>query len=497
MKKIKFYSIATLIVFLGSCSDFGDTNVSPNGSVTPLTSGLLTNALTAIGGTTANTSTGVVPGLYCQYFAETLYTDASRYSVQDVNWSGELAGSVYDLQNIININTNEATRAYAALQGSNENQIAIARIIKAYRFSILTDRYGDMPYFEALKENTQPVFDTQEDIYKDIFKELDEAVKQFDDGALVKGDILFGSGTTAEQVLKWRKFANSWRLILALRVSEVDAVLGAAQANAALNADGGVFKPDLLTNNLNFDNINIAYPGNAAAFNNPWYGIGADQTVSSTMANIVNSMGDDRRFAFGNAVSGVLTGMDYGLQRQDAIDYSANHLTMSKVILSDSYRTQSGTIQLLTYDQVALALAEAIELGWVSGGAVAAETAYADGIKASWLRWNQNSASSLASYMARTDVDLTSGIGSRLNKIRLQRWLSFYPNGNQGWSEWRRTGVPALSPSPAPVNTSGEIPRRYIYPTAEYGLNGTKLAEAVGRLDNGDTQDSHVWWDNN
>jgi hypothetical protein len=485
MKKIKLYCATTLVALFASCSDFGDINVSPNGAVTPLTSALLTNALTAVGGTTAN----VLPGLYCQYFSETLYTDASRYSVQDVNWSGDLAGSMYDLQNIININTNPSTRAYAALQGSNENQVAIARIVKAYRFSILTDRYGDMPYFEALQENTQPVFDLQEDIYNDIFKELDEAVAQFDDGALVKGDILFGTGNAAQQVAKWQMFANSWRLILALRVSEVDATLGAAQANAALAAEGGIMTSIA-------DNIAIAYPGNAAAFNNPWYGIGADQTVSTTVADFVNSMNDDRKFAFGNTVSGTLTGMDYGLQRQDAIDYSANHPNMSKVILADAFRGQAGSVQLLTYDQVALALSEAYELGWITGGtATDAEDAYDAAITASWARWGQNNAGNLSNYKALAAVDLNLA-GSRLDKIRFQRWISFYPNGQQGWSEWRRTGIPALTPSPAPVNTSEQIPVRYIYPTAEYGLNAAKLAEAVGRLDNEDTTDSHVWWDN-
>ena len=123
---------ATLLAVLGiGCSDFGDTNVSPNAAETPLTSALLTNALTTLGGTTAFTTAG----LYCQYFSETQYTDVSRYSLQNISWSGDMAGSMYDLQNIININSNPETAEYAAFNGSNNNQIAVARILKAYRFS--------------------------------------------------------------------------------------------------------------------------------------------------------------------------------------------------------------------------------------------------------------------------------------------------------------------------------------------------------------------------
>jgi Starch-binding associating with outer membrane len=482
MKKIKIYTLSALLAVVASCGDFGDINVSPNAATTPLTSALLTNSLTAIGGTTAL----VLPGLYAQYFAETLYTDASRYSLQDINWSGTMAGSLYDAQNIININTNPATIEYAALQGSNANQIAIARIIKAYRFSILTDQYGAMPYFEALKENTQPVFDSQESIYNDLFKELDEAVKQFDAGALVKGDILFGTGTADEQVLSWKKFANSWRLILALRVSKANATLGSAQAKAALASDGGVLSD-------NAENIAIAYPGNSVAFSNPWYGIGGDNNVCTTIADLLNARGDDRRSTYGKAVGGVLQGVPPGLQRQDAIDYTAAHPTHS-LILDDAYRAQDGTVYILTYADVALARAEAAELGWIPGGAAVAQTQYVEGITASWQHWGLNSAANLAAYLARPDVDL-AGAGSRMNKINLQRWISFYPNGMQGWSEWRRTGIPVLTPSPAPVNTSGQIPVRYIYPTIEYGLNGANLKAAVDLLEKGDTHDSRVWWD--
>jgi Starch-binding associating with outer membrane len=488
MKKISLYFCATLVAFAMGCNDFGDTNVSPNASLTPLTSALLTNVLTAIGGTTSNT----LPGLYTQYFSETLYTDASRYSVQDLDWSIDLvgtgqlglAGSIGDAQNIIDINSDPKTVEYAALNGSNKNQIAIARIIKAYWFSVLTDRYGDMPYFEALKQNTQPKFDLQKDIYTDIFKELDEAVKQFDSGPTVIGDILF-NGDNA----KWKRFANSWRLILALRVSKVDATLGATQANAALAADGGVL-------GSNADNIGIAYPGNSVAYNNPWYGIGGDYNVCTTIASYLNApYNDDRRNTYGKAAGGVLTGVPPGLQRQAAIDYTsalanANH----SLILADNYRNQVGTVYILTYADVALARAEAAELGWIPGGALEAAAQYAAGIKASWQRWGQNSTANLNAYKALPSIDLAQP-GSRMNKINLQRWLSFYPNGLQGWSEWRRTGIPSLTPAPVPVNTSGQIPVRYIYPTVEYGLNLANVTDAVSRLEAGDTQESHVWWD--
>ena len=479
MKKYIYYTYMTLIAFLIGCSDFGNVDKSPNGSVTPLTSALLTNALTQLGGSTAG---GLSP-LYCQYTAETQYTDASRYSLQDVNWT-ELSGTIYDIQNIIKINSDPATTVYAALNGSNNNQLAIARILKAYRYSIVTDRYGDMPYSEALTGNAAPKFDTQQSIYTDLFKELSEAVDQFDNGAPFKGDILFGGDK-----VKWQKFANSFRLILALRVSKVDATLGKAQFIAALAATGGVLSSVA-------DDVNITYPGVATGFPNPWYNIGADDNISTTMVAILNTSGDARKSAFGIPVNGLLVGMDYGLPRQDAITYTGLNPTHS-LILNTPWRLSNSTLTILTYGDVLLARAEAAELTWTAENA---NQLYADGIKASWEHWGVFSQGVYDGYMTTAFVDLAnlSIYKSRLEHIGVQRWLSFYPNGPQGWSEWRRTGFPVLAPAPSPnLNPTGsqKIPVRYIYPTGEYNLNGANVAAAVALLEAGDTYDSHVWWD--
>jgi hypothetical protein len=467
----------TAALLLGAgCSDFGDTNVNPNASTVPTTSALLTNALTALGGSTAG-GANFSAGLYAQYFSETQYTDNSLYSNQDVDWAGEMAGSIYDLQNIININSDPETAPLAALNGSNNDQIAIARILKAYRFSILTDRYGDMPYFEALKGNTQPVFDSQEDIYADIFKELDEAVEQFDMIGKVKGDILFDGDVT-----KWQKFANSLRLILALRVSDADDALGSAQFNDALNSEGGVIES-------NDENVEITYPG--GAFKNPWFGIGADQGVSKTVADFLNVNGDQRRLAFGNAAAGVLIGVPYGLTREDAIAWTAANSGWS-LILNNTYRGEASKLFVLTNADVLLARAEAAFKGWTSEDYVAL---YEEAIMASWEQWGVFSQSAYDSYIADADIAL-AGDDSAADaaKIATQRWLTFYPNGPQGWAEWRRTGFPVLVPTPNAVNTTGEIPVRFPFPSIEYSYNRTNIDAAVARMGS-DNDATLVWWD--
>jgi len=231
--KNKLVALALSSVVLFGCSksidDFGDMNVNPNSTPIPVTSALLTNVLSGIGGT----ASGITPGYYCQYFAQTQYTDESRYTPPQSDFDGFYSGVLNDLQNIINVNSDAKYKDLAALNGSNANQIAIARILKAYYFWIVTDYWGDVPYTQALKGNSDIAYDKQSAIYPALIAELKAAVAQFNVGIAVRGDIIYAGNTT-----KWTKFANSLRMMMALRLSKVDAATGKAEFAAALATAG-------------------------------------------------------------------------------------------------------------------------------------------------------------------------------------------------------------------------------------------------------------------
>jgi len=103
------------------------------------------------------------------------------------------------------------------------NKKAIARILKVWVFSQATDIYGDIPYTESNKAPDEaiasPRYDTQESIYKDFFKELKEAAAELnaDKPSFGNADLYYGG-----DVAKWKKFANSLRLRLSLRVRYAD-----------------------------------------------------------------------------------------------------------------------------------------------------------------------------------------------------------------------------------------------------------------------------------
>jgi hypothetical protein len=495
LHKLKRNIIAGLFITAlvgSSCTklhDFGDLNQNPTVTTTPIPSALLSNVLTNMavftwdaGGITT------ISGLYGQYFSETQYTDISTYSKQSINWddfwaspsnnTASQVGYLNNLQTIINYNTNAATAATAATYGSNANQIAIARILKVYIFSTLTDIYGDIPYFNALKgDNGLVVYDKQQAIYADFFKELTAAVAQFDGGATVSGDILFSGSAT-----KWKKFANSIHALLALHLSKVDAATGKKEFAAAIA--GGVFEEG--------EDISLAFPG--GNFLSPvykYYDVTKrfDYAVSSTMTSWLTANSDPRG---GTNIYGTSSvGFPVGLSRNDAVTFANTHVGFAQLTKGQG-STATDPFPVLTAGEIYLARAEAAQLGWTSESATAM---YALGIKSSWEYWKVYDQTKYNNYMASSAIDL--GAGSALQKICTQEWVSHYPAGVRGWTVYRRTGYPALAPAPAALN-GGIIPRRIGYGPNEYSYNAANtntVATQYTVSGDKDSQIARMWWD--
>lgn len=473
---------ASLMTMLPACDkieEFGDTNNNPNATTSPNTGALLTNVLSGMGGYVWGNALATAGALYSQYMSETQYTEASRYATPTTGWGGYYTGSLYDLQNIINTNSDPATAGSALENGSNANQIAVARILKAYIYWVVTDSYGDLPYFEALKGDGALAYDDQSLIYPDLIKELKEAVDQFDGGAGFKGDIMY-NGDNA----KWRKLANSLRVLIALRMSKVDAGQAQAEISSALSHSAGVIS-------TNADNFTLTYPG--GIYNHPlyqYYNITQrfDYALSKTISDYLNSNNDLRSNAYGSST----IGFPYGLTRDDAVDFANSNPNWALVYASNQ-RFMNSSMVVVGASHVWLAIAEARQRGWASGSA---SDAYNTGIQLSWQQWGVFNQGSFDSYIASPNINLTT---NALTKIQTQQWIAFYPNGTQGWSNWRRTGVPALTPAPGTGTPDLPIPRKMPYSQEEFNLNKVNAEAGAAKYTVGgvtNSQDARIWWDN-
>ena len=121
------------------------------------------------------------------------------------------------------------------------NDLQIARIWRCWVYSRATDIFGDIPYFDAANGTGDNVpYTKQELIYKDMLKELKEAAAGLspDNPRQLPGqDYVYN-----DNIPKWKKFANSLRLRLAMRVSQADAAMSKQNAEEAIA--GGVMESE-------------------------------------------------------------------------------------------------------------------------------------------------------------------------------------------------------------------------------------------------------------
>jgi len=492
--------VAALLVMGTGCTKFNeDLNQNPNLPTKASNSQLLTYTINQISGAIESTA-GI---LYVQHWSEKPYTDASRYTIVNYDFYWIYSGALMNLKTILD------TKDFNVTEGSKENQLAVARILRAWFYWHMTDRWGDIPYTDALKglENFTPAYTSQKDIYYDLLKELKEAAAQIDEGSnAVTGDILYGG-----DMANWKKLANSMRLLMALRLSKIDAAKGKAEFTEAAAAD-------LMENNSESAvYVHLANEANQ----NYWYYVFNVQGrqwywASKTVTDYMKALNDPRLPIFadpapnGSGYNGVPYGLDgnaVGLIPSATVSLTGVHV-----------RAQNAPCYILTYAQVEFALAEAAKINWISGGDAAAQSHYEAAVEASVRQWNRNSfktyndavdkqvekvpynpndqgdVTGLAAYMAKPDVAYTSA--DALKKIGYQRWLHLYANGYEAWAEWRRTGYPELTP--APNNNGIAIPRRQAYPVKEQNINGANYKNAVSGqpgLGGKDDLTGRVWWD--
>ncbi|MFD0765918.1 SusD/RagB family nutrient-binding outer membrane lipoprotein [Mucilaginibacter lutimaris] len=495
MKKYfnKFLIIFIAGVAITSCKKISDDiNVNPNQPIKLSPGYGFTSALQYLGGTgggNATTNINSAAGeLYSQYLAETFYNNESRFALAQYDYQGYYTGPLTDLQQVITTNTDPATKGTKLTLsfGSNANQIAAARILRAFIYLTITDRWGDVPYSEALKgrDNLTPKFDAQKDIYTDLFKELTEAQAQFDDGGQLTGDILFGGDNT-----KWKHWANSLRAVMALRLSKVDATTGQAEFQKAIaagvmtsNDDNATFRYLQEQNNENpfFGNYRNRY----------------DYAVSDQVVNRLQGNNDPRLPVYVAPTSaGTFVGLPYGLAGEalDAYNIGTRSKKGNVSQIGEAYSAQDAPTTWTSYAQILFAQAEAAHRGWIPGGDAAAATLYTQGVTAS-LQQNGIEGAGATAYLARPDVVFNPA--TAVQQIITQKWIANYMgNGWESWAEYRRTGFPTLvDPVPTALNADKHIPRRQQYPQSENDLNKAHYQEAIARQ-GPDLLSTHVWWD--
>ncbi len=474
MNKLKILTLLSLlIVFAPSCDKgFEELNTDPN-NPTKIESGLLLADIIRIAQNDLyNTFVGGDMGsCWSQQWAKVQYNDEERYQPR-----GGIIGMIWD-EFYEDVASDSQTMYNLAVTEENKNMQAVALVMKSFAFLILTDCYGDIPYTDALKAGediTTPAYDPQETVYDSVLVLLDKANSLFsEDGGTINADadIMYGGDW-----MKWQKFANSLKFRALMRISGVRDVKSQLQEIVANRA---VFAS-------NADEAKIIYlaanPNANPIYETIIYGTRSEFKVSDVLVRILNEYSDPRLpvYAQLNESDDEYRGKPAGYANVPNDDYNYKNVSA----IGEKYLDPTAPGYFLSYSELMFLMAEAAQKGFITTGT--AQGYYTAGLTASMA------ANDITDFSLMLGQTLSTNETDALKQIGEQKWLALYCQGVEAWTEWRRTGYPALTPA-AEALISGGIPTRYNYPSTEQSLNPEGYNAAVARQ-GADILTTKVWW---
>ncbi len=385
-------------------------------------------------------------------------------------------------------------------------------ILKVAAMHRVSDVFGPIVYTNFGDLTNAGVYDSQENAYNAFFADLDTAVTNLmadiDSPKFAAFDLSYGG-----DYHNWVKLANSLRLRLAIRISAVDPALAKAEGEKALSQSEG-----LMAGNADGFFVNGSLDHPLTVIDNSW----GDIRMNASMESILSGYSDGRIMSyFDESVDhpGQRKGIRNGLPLQapfaDELAQKAAYIGFSA--LNDGVKTPK--VQLMTTSEVYFLKAEAALRGW--SGAGTAQANYEMGITTSF---EQHGVAGAAAYIAdntsvpanyvdpvNADNNATAlstitvawNAGAtneeKLERIITQKWIAMFPEGQEAWSEFRRTGYPKIFPvvsnqSGGIVDTAIQI-RRIPFVDSEKSTNASGVSTATGFLNGPDNAGTRLWWD--
>lgn len=478
----KIYILLTIasLLLIGCENGFDNLNTDPKSPVdVPANTVFLAGEKNLVDLYTTSIWTSSPFRVLGQVWTQTANINEARYQFTTNNAPAGWWTRIYTtaLSNLATAKTLYATEN--TTDAVRKNKEYITDILEVYSFHLLVNTYGDVPYSEALNRNIPfPKYDDAKTITYDLIARLDSAITGLNvsAGSFGSVDQIYGGNVT-----KWKKFAATLKLKLALLIADVDATTASQKALEAVTS--GVFTS-------NADNAKFQYGSGVVVNSNPlWQDLvnGTYATYYAPASLFINKLVElnDPRLPilFTKDPSGNYSGATAGLGgvNQNLSGFSSYWLSA----------TTPGV--LLDYAETSFLLAEAVERNIAVGGT--AESHYNDAVTASILDFGSTSADA-TTYLSQDKVKYSTATGDWRQKIGYQKWLAFANRNWDSWFEIRRLGYPDLDVVSPPVNAISTLPQRFYYPPVEQTSNNANWQEAVSKLSGGqDNVTVKLFWE--
>ncbi len=511
-------AMAMIVIATAGCQK-GDLLSNPNAasesSTVPVSLILnhITYSMYVGGGVTDNRPSAVneiawdLPFIWSQYHISNYqyYRGNNFY-----NWSN--SATEYDMLKYAVLMEKQANTQYGATPNVYS---ALSKFFKAYSFIWLTQRVGDIPTTEAGNvANLTPSYNSQHDVYKISLALLDTANTLMNNLGAANANTLVAGDIYGLTNLQWQKVINTYKLRVLISLSKraVDnADLNIPQQFATIFNTPATY-PVLAANT---DNVKFVYND---AFNRypiwsrGWNPYNSYSNIGKTFLDITTATNDPRTFIAATpapiqlttggktindftAYVGADINLDLATLNTNSLNGQYSFANYSRYYAS-SFGANAEPYIIIGYPELCFNIAEAINLGWVTGASAA--TWYNNGIKASLSAYGLTQGQSFTigdasgAKLGTVAIDINAFLanptvvykGDNTNgraQILTQKYVAFFENsGWEAFYNWRRTGVPAFSQGGSGIGTStGLIPRRWQYPQDEINYNGTNYTKAI------------------
>jgi len=409
-------------------------------------------------------------GVFAIDATETTYNITPNFA--DVLWQNYY-NTLFDL---------EQSRAKAITAG-DDVLAGAAMILSAKLWQDLVDMYGDIPYSQAFQfaKYPLPAYDKGQDVYNDLQGKLDQAIAYMGEKALssFKTTDIVNKGNQT----KWIKFANTLKLRLLIRQSEIPGFNPSADI-AKIVANGGVLHSgETVSVNPGYENSTNKQSPFYAQYGFTVNNAEAAPSVRANtyLVNLLSANNDPRVSQYFIPVGNKVIGTVYGLTAGNPAVASGIGPGLANNAAQDQW--------ILTSVESMFLEAEAIERGWMSGDPAAA---YQAAVTESFIFLKvPNATAAATSYLANFPYPGT------IKGLLFQKYLSMAGFGPlEAWSDLRRIGfdiIPAGYITANPGKVSPTIPIRLLYAENEYTTNSANV-NAVGTIDQ---FTSKIFWDVN
>lgn len=451
MKKNIFLLCVSFLLFTTSCEDtaFDDLNVNPTQVAGTELRLMLPEVITSSMYNEGNGGNRAV-GIIMQQFTG---LDAQQLQYTDYILGEDLLNNYWRAGLYAGVLRSADVMIKQAIEEGNKFYEGVGKVAMANQYGIATSWFGDIPFSQALLgiDNLQPSYDTQEQVYAGIIAMLDDAISILSGSPSdhIGGDLIYGGDASG-----WLKTARALKARYLIHQSK----------------------------------------RNSSAFS----------LALSELSDSYQSMSEQANFTFGTANTQNYSLAKFGLERPSTLGIDPRFAEMmdgdprqSAYMVDDGsgtwifhdgsnnlpYARNDATVPMISFTEVKFMEAEALLMTGSD-----ADAAIKEAIMASFEQAGIAGGEDYADGIIAGGVDLET--------IMTEAYKAYYGFAfHETWTNWRRTGIPSLTPSSNGANgfnPSGVIPQRFLYVNSETQTNSENVA-AARAAQNGGLLDVPLW----